>query len=154
MRPQQSILTRTLALGTLAGLAGIGYAAGYEVRAFTLRHVEMPVLPPGSAPLKVLHLSDMHMTPTQRKKQRWVRELAALEPDLVVNTGDNLAHTLARVTALSPAATLQRGYAVLQTDAGAVVRRPADVAAGDRLRARLAEGELAVQVTGHQPAGP
>ena len=92
MRPQQSILTRTLALGTLAGLAGLGYAAGYEVRAFTLRRVEMPVLPPGSAPLRVLHLSDMHMTPTQRKKQRWVRELAALEPDLVVNTGDNLAH--------------------------------------------------------------
>ena len=92
MRPQHSILTRTLALGTLAGLAGLGYAAGYEVRAFTLRRVEMPVLPPGSAPLKVLHLSDMHMTPTQRKKQRWVRELAALEPDLIVNTGDNLAH--------------------------------------------------------------
>ena len=92
MRPQHSTLARTLALGALAGLGGLGYAAGYELRAFTLRRVEMPVLPPGASPLKVLHLSDMHMTPTQRKKQRWVRELAELQPDLVVNTGDNLAH--------------------------------------------------------------
>ncbi len=60
--------------------------------------------------------------------------------------GDNLAHTRARVTALSPAATLERGYAVLQAPDGGVVRRAADVAAGDRLRARLAEGEVAVTV--------
>lgn len=60
--------------------------------------------------------------------------------------GDNLAHTRARVTALSPAATLERGYAVLQTGDGHVVRRPDGVAAGDLLRARVAEGELAVRV--------
>lgn len=92
MRPHQSILTRALALGAIAGLGGVAYAAGYEVRAYTLRLVEMPVLPRGSRPVKVLHLSDMHMTPGQRKKQQWLRDLAALEPDLVVNTGDNLAH--------------------------------------------------------------
>ena len=56
--------------------------------------------------------------------------------------GDDLAHTRARVTALSPAATLERGYAVLQRADGTVVRRSADVAAGDALRARLAEGEV------------
>jgi exodeoxyribonuclease VII large subunit len=55
---------------------------------------------------------------------------------------DNLAHTRARVTSLSPAATLDRGYAVVQRSDGAVVRRPADVAAGDAVRLRLAEGEL------------
>ena len=92
MRPQQSTVTRTLALGALAGVAGLAYAAGYEARAYTLRQVEMPVLPPGSAPLKVLHLSDIHMTPRQAKKQEWLRSLVSLEPDLVVNTGDNLAH--------------------------------------------------------------
>ncbi len=59
---------------------------------------------------------------------------------------DDIAHTLARVTSLSPAATLQRGYAVLQRRDGEVVRRAADVSPGDRLRARLAEGTLAVQV--------
>jgi exodeoxyribonuclease VII large subunit len=59
---------------------------------------------------------------------------------------DNLGHTRARVTALSPAATLERGYAVLQRDDGQVVRRSADVSRGDRLRARLAEGEVALVV--------
>ena len=57
-----------------------------------------------------------------------------------------LSHTLARVVALSPAATLQRGYAVLQRADGAVVRDPAQVAAGEGLRARVAEGEFAVTV--------
>jgi predicted MPP superfamily phosphohydrolase len=42
--------------------------------------------------LRVLHISDLHLTPNQRSKQRWVAGLAELEPDLVVNTGDNLAH--------------------------------------------------------------
>ena len=48
--------------------------------------------PPGAGPLRVLHLSDLHLTPRQRRERAWVRGLAALEPDLVVNTGDNLAH--------------------------------------------------------------
>jgi exodeoxyribonuclease VII large subunit len=60
---------------------------------------------------------------------------------------DNLDHTLARVTALSPAATLQRGYAVLQRADGAVVRSPADVDLDEELRGRVAHGELAVRVT-------
>lgn len=59
-----------------------------------------------------------------------------------------LHHTLARLRTLSPAATLDRGYAVVQRLAdGAVIRGPADVAMGDLLRVRLAEGELAATVT-------
>jgi exodeoxyribonuclease VII large subunit len=76
-------------------------------------------------------------------RQRSRRVLAAA----LDRAGDNLEHTLARVTALSPAATLDRGYAVLQDADGHVVRRSADVAVGDPLRARLAEGELTVQVS-------
>jgi predicted MPP superfamily phosphohydrolase len=75
-----------------AAAAGLAYASLYEVRAFTLREVTVPVLAAGSAPLRILHLSDTHMTPSQHKKQRWLRSLASLEPDLVINTGDNLAH--------------------------------------------------------------
>ncbi|MFB7104023.1 exodeoxyribonuclease VII large subunit [Streptomyces hydrogenans] len=56
-----------------------------------------------------------------------------------------LAHTRARVRALSPAATLERGYAVLQRADGAVVRAEADVAEGEELRARVAEGEFTVR---------
>ncbi|HEX2896347.1 MAG TPA: metallophosphoesterase [Marmoricola sp.] len=87
-----STLTRLLGLGALAGAAGLGYAAGYEVRAFTLRRVEVPVLPAGSRPLRVLHLSDLHLTPHQAHKLAWLDSLSRLEPDLVVNTGDNIAH--------------------------------------------------------------
>ena len=39
-----------------------------------------------SSPLKVLHISDIHMRPGQRRKQAWLRDLARWEPDLVVNT--------------------------------------------------------------------
>ncbi|MGH8969022.1 MAG: metallophosphoesterase [Actinomycetes bacterium] len=85
--------TASIPLALLAtGAAGLGYAAGIEVRSFRLRRVELPVLAPGSRPLRVLHLSDLHLTPDQRRKRDWVRALAGLEPDLVVNTGDNMAH--------------------------------------------------------------
>jgi predicted MPP superfamily phosphohydrolase len=75
-----------------AALATIGYASVIERNAFVVREETMPVLTPGSSPLRVLHLSDIHMRPAQRHKQAWLRELARWEPDLVVNTGDNLAH--------------------------------------------------------------
>ncbi|GAA1100663.1 exodeoxyribonuclease VII large subunit [Kitasatospora arboriphila] len=58
----------------------------------------------------------------------------------------DLGHALARVVALSPLATLQRGYAVLQRADGAVVTDPAQVAAGDELHARVAEGGFGVTV--------
>ncbi|MCT2591958.1 exodeoxyribonuclease VII large subunit [Streptomyces sp. N2-109] len=61
---------------------------------------------------------------------------------------DDLVHTRARVLALSPAATLERGYAVLQRADGAVIRKPSDAEPGRRLRARVAEGEFGVTVDG------
>ena len=82
-----------LALGaTTTGAATFAYAAGIERRRWTLRQSALPVLAAGARPLRVLHISDLHLTPNQRSKQRWVAGLAELEPDLVVNTGDNLAH--------------------------------------------------------------
>jgi predicted MPP superfamily phosphohydrolase len=85
-------LVRTATVGALAGASALAWGTLVETRWFALRHAEVPVLPPGHEPLKVLHLTDLHLTPGQRRKQDWLRELAALEPDLVVNTGDNLAH--------------------------------------------------------------
>ncbi len=91
-RSPAQVAVRAAGAGALAGAAGLAYAAGVEVRWFALREVEMPVLPPGHRPLTVLHLSDLHVTPSQHRKQAWVRALAGLRPDLVVSTGDNLAH--------------------------------------------------------------
>ncbi len=77
---------------TLAAAATVGYAAGIELRRWTLREASLPVLPEGARPIRVLHVSDLHLVPSQRSKQRWVARLAELDPDVVVNTGDNLAH--------------------------------------------------------------
>jgi len=74
------------------GLAALAWGALVERNRFTLREVSVPVLPPGSAPIRVLHISDLHMAPWQKDKQDWIRSLAEVKPDLVVNTGDNLGH--------------------------------------------------------------
>ncbi|MFD0316415.1 metallophosphoesterase [Streptomyces flavalbus] len=76
---------------TAVAAAGLVYSAGFETRSFRLRRVTVPVLPSGMRPLRVLHVSDIHMVSGQRKKQRWLRSLAGLRPDFVVNTGDNLS---------------------------------------------------------------
>ena len=59
----------------------------------------------------------------------------------------DLDHTLARVVSLSPQATLDRGYAVVQTSDGEVVRDAGTTDGGQALRIRLAVGELRVQVS-------
>ncbi|MEJ2869570.1 metallophosphoesterase [Actinomycetospora sp. OC33-EN08] len=82
-----------VALGAgAAGALGLGYACVVERHWFALRRATMPVLAPGARPLRVLHVSDLHLRPGQRREQRFVAGLAELEPDLVVNTGDNLSH--------------------------------------------------------------
>jgi len=75
----------------VAGAALTAYGV-WEARQYTLRRVSVPVLPAGASPLRVLHLSDLHLVPSQRAKREWLSSLALLRPDLVVNTGDNLAH--------------------------------------------------------------
>ncbi|MFF2274760.1 metallophosphoesterase [Agromyces sp. NPDC058126] len=80
-----------LAIGA-AGVAAFAWGSLVERTRWTLRRAEVPVLPAGAQPIRVLHLSDLHMAPWQRDKQEWVRELALLEPDLIVDTGDNLGH--------------------------------------------------------------
>jgi uncharacterized protein len=85
--------TATKALvGTAAvGAVGLAYAR-WESEAFTLRRATAPVLPLGQTPIRLLHLSDLHLVPGQRKKQAWVRSLRVLRPDAVIVTGDFLSH--------------------------------------------------------------
>jgi predicted MPP superfamily phosphohydrolase len=85
-------LYRLAGLAVAAGSATAAYGTLIERNLFTLRRFDVPVLAPDAEPLRVLHISDMHMTPGQRRKQNWVAQLAATDPDLVVVTGDNLAH--------------------------------------------------------------
>ena len=85
-----------LAVGAAgAAAAGLVYSTVIERNAFALREATAAVLEPGSPQLRVLHISDIHMMPRQYLKQSWINELESLEPDLVVNTGDNLANPAA-----------------------------------------------------------
>jgi predicted MPP superfamily phosphohydrolase len=79
------------------GAAGLGTTAYglVEAQAFTTRRLELKVLPPGSSDIRVLHISDLHLTPAQTRKINWIKSLAKLEPDFVVGTGDFLAHQMA-----------------------------------------------------------
>jgi predicted MPP superfamily phosphohydrolase len=87
MRPSVSFPLGLAAAGAGAGL----YGWAYERKAFRLRRFEVPILPADAPSISVLHVSDLHATPGQPWKVSWVRSLAELEPDLVINTGDNLA---------------------------------------------------------------
>ncbi len=83
-----------IALGAVGavGAAAAVWGIGIERYLFTVREASAQALAPGSAPLRVLHVSDAHMAPWQHRKQDWLASLAQLQPDLVVNTGDNLGH--------------------------------------------------------------
>jgi len=88
------MLRRAAGALVVAGAATLAYSL-VEAHAFTLRRVTVPVLPRGAEPVRILQLSDLHLTPGQRDKIAWVRSLASEPVDLVVTTGDNLAHPLA-----------------------------------------------------------
>jgi predicted MPP superfamily phosphohydrolase len=81
-------LARTVQFAAAAAGGAFLYGSVIERNAFTVRRFEVPVLRPGTAAMRVLHLSDLHITAGQRRKGDWIRGLADLQPDLVVNTGD------------------------------------------------------------------
>ena len=62
-----------------------------ETRRFVVRRVNVPVLPAGAPSLRILHLSDIHATKRSRTRLAFIATLAGLEPDLVIDTGDNVA---------------------------------------------------------------
>lgn len=82
-----------LAIGA-TGVGSLAYGL-VEAQAFKVRELELELLPAGSESIRILHISDLHITPAQTRKINWVKSLAKLEPDFVVGTGDFLAHQLA-----------------------------------------------------------
>lgn len=74
------------------GVGVLGYSTLIEPRAFALRHAAVPVLPPGTPEVRILHVTDLHLHPRQTYRANWLRGLDALEPDLVISTGDNMVH--------------------------------------------------------------
>jgi len=77
-----------VALGFLAAIWGIFI----ERQLFQIRESTIALLPAGSSSIRVLQIGDIHLAPWQKRKARWIKSLVDLNPDLVVNTGDNLGH--------------------------------------------------------------
>ena len=85
-RAALSVVGTTAALGA----ATLAYSL-IEARCPVLRPIDVPVLAADEEPLTVLHLTDLHLTDHTEARVEWVRELVDLQPDVVVNTGDNLS---------------------------------------------------------------
>lgn len=97
-----------------AGVLGVTYAGLVERRAFQLRHVRVPALHPcARGPLRILHVSDLHLVPGQERKLAFVRSCASAEPDLVVATGDLLGHPEAVEPAIAALNDVARGRTAL-----------------------------------------
>lgn len=58
---------------------------------YVLRQAEMPILPAGHAPIKILHFSDLHLTPRRHREIADIKSFAQYKPDLVISTGDFMA---------------------------------------------------------------
>jgi predicted MPP superfamily phosphohydrolase len=58
---------------------------------FRIRNVELKILPPGRKPLRVLHFSDVHLTPRNSKILKFMNDWNSLSPDLIISTGDHIA---------------------------------------------------------------
>jgi predicted MPP superfamily phosphohydrolase len=81
-----------LALFWLA-VAALVWATQIERRWYRIRRETLAILPPGSEPIRILHIGDIHLAPWQKGRARFVHSLAEkIKPDLVVNTGDNVGH--------------------------------------------------------------
>ena len=92
----------------LAATAASCFAWGLvEATQFQVRRVTVPVLPKGGAELRILHVSDIHLLPHQQLKLNFLRSLAELAPDLVINTGDNIASDTAILPLMSALGRLQ-----------------------------------------------
>ena len=84
------------------------YATLIERFWFAVRKEKLAILPKGSKDITILHISDIHMAPWQNRKQNWITDLAKLNPDLVINTGDNLGHPKAIPATLDSLSSLTK----------------------------------------------
>ena len=95
-------------------------------------------------------LADPQRIVTDRAEEltRWVARGAELVDYSLERAGMRVVELRAQLRALSPQATLERGYAIARLDSGAVVRDPTEARAGDRVRLTLAGGELSTTADG------
>jgi len=82
----------------------------------------------------------------RRGQERAEQSLGRLAHSIVAARAIRLDHATARLQALSPLAVLNRGYALVYTAGGQLLRNAADIQTGASIRARLAQGSLGAEV--------
>lgn len=96
----------------------------------------------------VIGLLDREQQQVQHRRER----LRSVMSSRIDSASNEITHLAARVHAMSPAATLERGYAIVTLRDGRIVRRAADVATDELLIIRVAEGRLEARTTTAQGA--
>jgi predicted MPP superfamily phosphohydrolase len=88
---QRSVDRITMALA-MAGVVCIGYGYFLEPYRLSVTHVEIATakMAPNAAPIRIVHLSDLHSDPKARLEPRLAAAVAAEHPDIVVFTGDSI----------------------------------------------------------------
>ena len=89
--PQRALGQALWGLGASA-IGALAYGMFIERTRYQFRVEQVPILDPGSEPIRILHLSDLHLAPWQKSAISWIRALADNPPDLVVGTGDFYGH--------------------------------------------------------------
>ena len=84
-------LARVAATGLAAGTGALAWSL-FEARWYALRWLTVPAMAPGARPLRLLHLSDLHLLPGQERLADFVRSCLEAGPDVIVLTGDILGH--------------------------------------------------------------
>jgi exodeoxyribonuclease VII large subunit len=128
----------------LAGVASMRERAGMAIRAMLQREAHglaairsRPVM---ANPLTVVDLQQGVIHDARDRARRSITHR-------LDRSSDEIGHHLARVRALSPLATLERGYAVAQLADGTVIRSVAQVAPETEFTVRLADGSVGVRTT-------
>lgn len=89
-----------------------------------------------------------HSAPHRARAELLAQHLRHAFATTLARHHNALARIGASLDALSPEATLARGYAIVRSMTGGIVTEASALAPGDTLRLRLAKGEVDVQVTG------
>lgn len=150
--PTTGLLLAALGLGQAAGSLIYGWAMLHEVLALAISHVTVrsSSLPAGQPPLRLLHLSDLHVERLTRREERLLELVKETRPDLIVITGDylNLSYVnepTARAEVRRLLAKLHAPYGVYAT-LGSPPVDPRDTTPSlfDDLDIRLLRDEVAV----------
>lgn len=111
MASSASPLLRAAAVAATVGAGCVAYGTLVERHWYRLRRITVPgvLRRAGSQPVRVLHLSDLHLVPGQRRRMAFLGALADLDHDLVVITGDLLGAVATEDLAAEAVAPLTAG---------------------------------------------